>query len=267
MSRLFTQQADAIFLDRTGDYLTIAASASINNLNKFTYAAWVYATGTPPVNFAPIAVKDPFAGYKNPLLLDNGFTPTVVMAFAAYITTTTPAAFETIAVNNTIVLNTWQRLLTTYDDTTDRTPHLYINGVEVTYQQTQPVTGTLFADDGGGLPPPDGSIYLGQDLSQEIFIGRIGEFKVWNVALSSAQAAADFAGTPVLPGNNVVWLPLCGRQNPEPDKSGNNNTGMATGAPAAPDTPLGECSFIAEENGFIPMSSITSKTKSTVFVG
>jgi hypothetical protein len=241
-----------------GDQISIAPAASINNLSAFTYAAWIFWFGTNSFDFYIICVKDAPASYYPSLgILD---VPAVQDQTIEAAVRTTNGVFTSDTSNFTITPNAWHRVAMTYDDAGTRQIRIYIDGVEPTYQQQNTATGVLIDNSVGAQ-------LVGTDLLGDIFQGYIGEFKIWNVALTPAQIASDFAGTPVLPANNVCWLHLCGRQNPEPDVSGNGNVGMATGAPAGPDTPFGQCSFLAEENGFVPMSSISSKQKITIFGG
>ena len=212
MSRVFTLSTDVI---------EVAAATSINNLAALTYAAWIYPTSLPSLSFSMIATKAP-ATTGLIFGIDNGFVGSIAALFV--LRGTTGANPASTSVNDVIALNTWQRVIATYDDAGDRQFHLYINGTEVSYVSQVAATGTLTDDSAGPLD-------IGQDSTFSLsYSGSIANFELWNVALTSVQVASDYAGTAVLPSNLVDSLTfLTDQGNPEPDASGNNNTGAITG--------------------------------------
>lgn len=220
------------------DVVTVAASSSVNNLAAFTYAAWIYPTAYPDAMFAKysaITSKDwdvseidmAFAAAGNGQLPGNhnltgiGFGPDNVAKSAA--------------TDNSIVLNQWQRCVMTFDFNGDKKFHLYINGTEVTYQQQVALTGGPFDDSSG--PITIGQLNGGA-VGQGGFTGNIAQVQLWNVALTSIQVAADFAGSSVLPANVVDYLSfLTDQGSTEPDASGHGNVGVITAAAFSSNNP------------------------------
>jgi hypothetical protein len=214
------------------DEVVVAPSASINDLVAYTYAAWIFPTNnTIAFNFQVISVKDS-AGVYIAMAMSNGYPIPSVMALTGYVTNFTGTEPLTVSVDNVLTLNTWQRVAMTYDNNGDRKVHLYVNGSEVVYAVQPASTGTQNSDAGGGL-------MIGNDTFNEVlFDGSIAEFELWNVALSSAQIAADFTGVPVLSSNLVDSLTfLTDQGSPEPDISGNGNVGVIIGAIFNPNNP------------------------------
>lgn len=229
MSRVFTEAVFPIILSPT--VVTIAPSASINNLAAFTYAAWIFPTAY-PVN--------PSAFYSA-ITSKDWDTAEIDMALASAGTGIQPgnhnltaigfgpdSTAKSAATSDSIALNQWQRCVMTFDFNGDKKFHLYINGVEVTYLEQIALTGGPFDDSGG--PITVGQLN-GATAGSGGFSGSIAQMELWSVALTPTQVAEDYAGTSVLSGNLVDSLTfLTDQGSVEPDVSGNGNDGVITAA-------------------------------------
>lgn len=85
--------------------------------------------------------------------------------------------------NNSLTLNIWQHILLTWDgSTTASNVHIYVNGIETTYQTT--TNGVNIVNNAGE------SFLIGNDKSNgRTFNGQITELAVWNVVLTASQIA------------------------------------------------------------------------------
>lgn len=227
------------------DVVTIAAASSINNLAAFTYAAWIFPTAFPDLinaKYSPITSKDwdtaeidmAIFSAGNGILPGNhslsglGFGPGGTASSAA--------------TDNSIVLNQWQRCIMTFDFNGDKKFHLYINGIEVTYQQQIALTGDPFNDSGGPITIGQ---FNGGAAGVGGFTGNIAQVQLWNVALTPTQVAADYVGASVLPGNLADSLTFLTKGSIEPDISGNGNDGAITEAAFSSNNPSGPSSSSA----------------------
>lgn len=134
---------------------------------------------------------------------------------AFYIATTAGgSASDLSAGTNTIGLNTWRHFFATWVSATER--RLYINGAQ--------------AAGGTGLPsrnPGQRSDFRlsnnGDGNSTLRFNGLLGEWGVWDMALTAAEIAALGKGVSPLrirPARLTHYWPLFGRRSPEPDLMG-----------------------------------------------
>lgn len=223
MSRVFAVSTDEV---------DVAAAASINNLGAFTYAAWIYPTDDTTNYEYVIAVKAPLTVY-----IAFGYYGTAAAPLTLQLWAEGPAASGTTAssvANQLATLNAWQRVVMTYNDSTDRLVHIYLDGVECTYS-----SGFQTAATGVAVPDALGDLLIGNDTYGDDFIGNIAEFELWNVALTAPQVLADYDGSAVLPGNLVVDLTFLTNTGagPEPDASGNGNVGVFTGTTFSSNNP------------------------------
>jgi Concanavalin A-like lectin/glucanases superfamily len=221
----------------TSDVITLAASASMNTLGgNLSIMAWIFLTdsttghaifgagdgGTPILRTDAGLVLEGFVD-------NNSFTSSTTLPFA-------------------LALNTWTHVAMTYNDSTDRKVHLYINGSETAYSSQPAVPGP--EGYGTGFPT-----FIGNDIVPEFWKGNLAEIRAYNIALSPSQiaaVAADTTGNPNVGGlasNLVAYLHLCGSTSPEPDASGNGNVGVLTGTTAGPNSPGFSCPVAPPPSG------------------
>lgn len=144
------------------------------------------------------------------------------------------ATYHGIEGGTTLSANTWYHLSATYDGSTLL---LYVNGV----QEASPLSTSATPDSTGGNLNI-GCLYTDTGgATNEPFGGNIADVALWNVALTVNELLSLAKGTrpwkirkSSLKG---VW-PLFGLQSPEPDYSGNINSGALTGTGAANGPPI-----------------------------
>src|SRR5439155_24418543 len=123
--------------------------------------------------YGRILSKETSVGLDDTYLFLNGPTQTLGMNLGS-------GSQDTLATANAIALNAWQHVTVTYNDATDRMPHLYLNGTEVAYAQQPAMTATLATS--------ANPFILGNRTTQDRgFAGMIDEVQIYNYALSSAQ--------------------------------------------------------------------------------
>ncbi|MFI4941499.1 MAG: LamG domain-containing protein [Burkholderiales bacterium] len=228
----------------TSDLIALGTSVSIDTMisaTEFTLVAWVYVTDTNSGNsdvvweFGGIPGVNGVSLYLNCGPTDgqlNGFVQTVNFDMNC---------------NSTVVsglaANQWVHVAMTYKDLSiggDGIAHLYYGGNEVIYAHEIPGTGGLQLTTGQPA-------FIGTDNSGDFLLGNIAEARAYNVALSAIQIAAiaaDTAGSLNAGGaqaNLVAYLHLCGTAIPEPDASGDGNSGTLTGTTQGPNSPGFSC--------------------------
>lgn len=210
MSRSFSSSSDSV---------AIAASSTTNNLGAYSIAAWVYANSTGGGGKGTIVVKDSEGVYTD-VVQFIGDGNDILSS-----TTKTSARSSYSQDMNTFPFSVWVRVVVTYDINGDKKNHMYYNGVEATYRPPAGSSTGSIEDDSGG------PFQIGNDTYGDYWDGLIAEFKLWDVALTSAQVAADYAGSSPLPEDVVANLSfLTDQGSTEPDTSGNGNVGVITGA-------------------------------------
>src|SRR5207245_5639496 len=90
---------------------------------------------------------------------------------------------------NAVALNAWQQVAVTYNDNTDRMPHLYINGREVTYAAQAAVTGTVIVS-------AQPFIIGDRAAGDRSFAGILDEMQVYSGALSAADILSLYNSAP-----------------------------------------------------------------------
>ena len=225
MSRTFSISTDVI---------TVAPSASINNLTAFTIAAWVLPL---PIGAAVACISSKLG------LVEGGWTfgevnvTSSIFALSSVFAQIDPNEANgatSSGIANTINLNQWNYVLITYNGV-DHIAHIFVNGTEIPYKTES--AATIFPRDNDSINP----ILIGNDIFGEFFVGSIAEYAIWNTVLTQAQITSAYQSmngvSGILPNNLVAYLHLQGAQNPEPDSSGNNNSGVVTGTSLGPNSP------------------------------
>lgn len=163
----FTPFGNALDFDGSNDYVNIGSWATPANL---TVEAWVYPTNT--TGFRTISSQ--YNGWPATtayiLRLDNG-TPTLYLSNGG--------STVVLSSGQTLNVNQWYHISATYDGTTAK---IYIDGV------LKSSTGSLI-----GIYQSAGiEQRIGNSVSAgEHFLGKIDEFRMWNIARSQADIQAD----------------------------------------------------------------------------
>jgi hypothetical protein len=229
MSRVFDQT-------QTGanqESIIAPPSPVYNSMAAFTLAAWVFIPLSGGSTNGAVIIKDP----------DNQQAPELICV--SLVGSPTELVLEgqaddnnfAFSISNELVpLNEWVHLACTFDvNSADKFVHLYINGVECTYNPEFHFSGALPIQDDSD----EGYYFGGAGTSEQIpFEGSIAEVAIWNAQLSSsdiANLAASTGGAAGIRSANLVgYWHLCGLASPEPDSSGNGNSGVLSSNPPLP---------------------------------
>lgn len=186
------------------NYVSIGASASINNLSQMTFDAWIYPRTLGENNYGRIFQKDDGTtlngrGFEvspgNELYYWHGWSGSAGQS-AVW---TTPT--------NSITLKQWNHVVISYDDTSSsNNPIIYINGVNQTL-----TVGT--APSGSSGSDASGTLYLGNRNNggtyDRTFDGYIDDARIYNYIRSPSQVTEDMnvghplSGSPV--GSSLVY--------------------------------------------------------------
>ncbi|MEI6462086.1 MAG: LamG-like jellyroll fold domain-containing protein [bacterium] len=209
----------AISFDGINDNINVGKQSSINNIhNLITVNTWV--------KFNPIANGASFTIYvkRNDsfTIYNNGSVNRIRANINGG-----GNSIGTTAMNP----NTWYMVTYTYNDSTDRVTHLFVNGVEETLTSNNPGSGTIQDDS-----PYDMTI----GGTANFFNGQIDEFSMYNRILSSQELLALYNsgnGKVVIPDSNTKLLYHFDENGDDPrntgkaiDSSGNGNNGTISGA-------------------------------------
>ena len=223
-------------LDGTNDYIDCGTDSSLDAIgNNYTISAWIYPTtidSTARYIVCKTSSADPYIWI---FYIQSGLTYTNTIRFAADYGTDDLQHFS---VDNAINLNEWQSVILTWDGgSVASNVHIFVNGVEVSYDQAQDGSGTSPSDSGANL-------YIGnrQDISRPVD-GQITEVAIWNVVLTAqeikqlAKSRVKRIPLQIRPANLKLYLPLDdganGATTPTTarDYSGNGNDGTLTNSP------------------------------------
>ena len=223
----------ALNFDGSDDDVNVGSGSSLDDLGPMTITAWIYPKSQGEGNLGRIVSKDNNvnnAGFWSFNL--NGTT----LVFAKDFSTTILARKTS---NNSYVLNTWQYVVVTWDGSEIATNvHIYVNGVETSYQTTTNGVDTKNSD-------ASQNVYIGTTGSHTLtFNGLIYEVCVYNRALSTDEIKRLYkigATTKInVPRKDTLKEGLMGYwtfDGPDMavdtafDKSGQNNKGTLTGGP------------------------------------
>jgi hypothetical protein len=217
-------------------YIRTPASGVYNSLVASTIGFWIFLqsgySGSPI-----IIVKDPTDTYSTAINVTNSglLNGQVLPSIGAGAITFT---------HETVPVDTWTYVTMYYDFSGDRKVYFSINGVPCTYSSQSIAANSTPIDDSG-----DG-FYFGNDtFNTEGFTGDLAEIAIWNTVLTGPQITAAAASTTgvgsIASANLVGYWHLCGTMSPEPDVSGNGNSGVLNGSPPpaqGPDSPGFACS-------------------------
>jgi hypothetical protein len=218
----------ALDFDGTDDKVNVAASASINDLNIFTFSAWIKYNGTLPNNQGYIGSK---AGYNKVYLqlIDDGSTQ--INRLGVFVRQD-GADVEYKSANNAISDNTWVHVLSTYDPARGDGARIeiYVNG--------KPLALTVASEgNDSGSNDSSGNLVIGSRTTDNnrVFNGSIDEVRVYNRALSADEvkrlyniSKPKIATVPMSEGLVGYWDFNEGQGSVAYDRSGNLNNGALT---------------------------------------
>ena len=224
----------ALNFDGVDDYVKMPNGGNLNS-GPFTMSAWVYVTGENAANimyiFANMNAADACCG---PILFSssnitggNGLRMNVGLG-ANNGPFRQGGRVADGAIDSSFVKNRWEHIVGTWDGTLNYTGiHLYKNGREITYYDTNSL-------DGSGASAATGSWIIGGRNSDNLrnLVGRINEVRIYNRALMPNEVRMLYRGFSPRSGLIGYW-PLIGNTSGtfEPDLSGYRNHGTRTGGP------------------------------------
>ena len=233
-----TSSGQALDFDASDDYVDVGSGNNLDNLGPMTVSAWYYARSEGENSRGGIFNK----GDGDGVLVDgpefefgsvglDGVDRTNALAFAVGFS---GGSLHRIASNNTVTLNKWQFVTLTWDGTTSSSGvHIYIDGVEVTYQKSQ---------DGIGTKNDDGSanmlIGIGNFGAQSnTWDGRLDEVRIYRRVLSYDEIQRLYklqkprtSGGLTANGLTAYWAFEEGSGTRVEDSSLNNSTGTLSGS-------------------------------------
>lgn len=219
MSRLFVSGTDSI---------NCGSAASLDNVNVFTWCAWIYCTSNGSAT-RYIITKGLVSGKS--IQVDASNVNGGIDCICEMSGATCRARNNTTA--DIIPQNAWKWIC--FQVTSGFVGTVYTaspGGVPTEISYSTHTTGT-------GSPSSEAasSFLIGGDATNA-FPGRIAEVMMFNVNLTQGDRIAAMNGFPVRMGNLVGYWPLQGQTTTEPDFSGGKNTGTVTGAAQAQNPPI-----------------------------
>ncbi|MBU1997275.1 MAG: LamG domain-containing protein, partial [Candidatus Omnitrophica bacterium] len=165
----------SLLFDGTDDGVELYSPSILDDVNTFTYSAWAKVTDTD--GNSPIIEKGNGSSRRKYLVYGatTGGSPRVI---SAYVDCTTTDASSS-SVTNTYSVNRWDHVVATYDDKGDRTPRIYINGSEVTYDSQTACVGNVVSEAANNM-----RIALTPGTGFYEFAGRIDDVRIYNRVLS-----------------------------------------------------------------------------------
>jgi hypothetical protein len=205
------------------DRVDFGSAASLDDVNIFTYAAWVY-----PTSAAVTRVMFTKGGGSGKRFRLFGGTSAGSMVLAVSQAGTIGTAQSAGSV---VTANAWQFLACTFDGSF--VPRLYRATLgsavaEVSYAVQTTGIGAITSDAAQ-------SMLVGGDASNP-FPGRMAEVFILPAVLNAGQLTTLAYG--MLPRESRLYAPLWGNASPEPDYSGNKNNGTLTGSAAGIHVPI-----------------------------
>ena len=213
--------------DGSNDQVNFGAADIVDTLRPWTALCYVRITGN-VVDERQILIK-----------MDSSYVGTMFIAatgdgvnnnkiFSLSVQSVTPYS-ESAA--NVLVVNTWKVIVTTFTGTPGDSPKIYSCTPGGTLTEVSYTTQT------GGSGTPDDSpanlrLATRDSLDATFFAGGLAECALWNRVLSSTELNMLGLGYSALwiPQDLKFYCPVTGTSSPEPDLSGNGNTGTVTEA-------------------------------------
>ncbi len=153
----------------------VPASSSINDLNAFTFSAWVNPRSAGENSAGVIFNK------TNSLLAMSGSTGRLSVQINHSVTNLSRVT------STTLPLNQWSHIAVTWDGSTDAAnTHIYINGVEASYLTSTNGSGTKTSDSSSDL-----NIGNRGDRARD-FDGLMDQLRIYNRSVSPAEVSLLF---------------------------------------------------------------------------
>ena len=223
------------------EYLHSAANAAYNNLNKATWAMWIFLNSQPgtPNHSYTFLVKDPTNTDTVFIGITNAGSPGSAQV-SAFVFPPDGNWFSNQDTGVGATVGSWFHVVVTYDESQSGIGpgalQIYINGV-------LPGTEGSSGDTPSSSPVDDSGdgYYIGNDTFgtnggvDGNMDGKIAEVVIFpNVVLTPTQITNLYNSTTGVPGGfpaEAAYWHLCGTASPEPDVSG-NGLSMALSVPA-----------------------------------
>ena len=220
MSRVF----DSSQVGANAEVITAPPSAVYSNTPAFTISAWVKPVSGGGGGGGGTALVKRAPGGSWPTFSIFNFTGLNLFTQIA----STGGTANSYSVE-TIPTGVWSNIIQTFDFNGDKLSRIYLNGIECTYLAQFPLPAGALLDNSAV------SFLFGNDTVNDGWDGNLAEIAMWNTVLSGAQIAAVVASTTgvgsIQSANLVGYWHLCGTASPEPDASGNGNSGVLSTNP------------------------------------
>lgn len=213
--------------DAASTIINAGSASSLDNLpaTGMTAETWYYARGLGESSVGFIMSKNTGASQNAGWFLLNlgtNYLQFVVDGSTDLVVNTS---------NSTLVLNRWNHIAVSWDGniTTATSVHIYINGVETTYQ-TQ-------TNGAGRVDDASSSFYIGNASTQDRTIdGVIDETKLYNYARTAGQITEDLNASHPAPGSPVSSAPAHWKFNEGADGTCSGGTNDACNSGSAGST-------------------------------
>lgn len=257
-TKVIGKLGQAINLDGSNDYVTVADNAALKPTAAISYGGWVYVPSAP-------------AGLKT--VMEKGTATTA--GYGLYVTTDpkfcyvikTAGGTETDA-GPALTTGMWHHVMVTYDSTT---PLLYVDGVSQALASGTSCTQTANA---GAITQDTGTLTFGSRQGASQFLsGKVDELRVYNRVLSATEiqslytegggtkansSASQAQGTGRLDsGLAGYWKLDDGSGTSVTDSSVNGNTGTLTNGPTWGTGQIGGGADLDGTNDYISVTTST----------
>lgn len=213
------------FTSASSDRVTIASNSTIDNLNNFTYIAWVYPTTSGGATEEIIAKQSTVSNGKRLRIQAGG---SINLRASRATTAMNVSSGSTSTVN--YVINEWNIIAGVRDGADTQNGRIYIGTATTTIRE---VDAYITANNGSGAATSEAGtpLYISNNGAfASSFGGGIAFVGVWNRALTLAELKAQ-QFFPHRTAGNVVFMFLgFNGTGTQPDWSGNGNSGTVTGA-------------------------------------
>ncbi|TAL13938.1 hypothetical protein EPN95_04595 [Patescibacteria group bacterium] len=215
--------------DAIDDLIDLGSPALLDNVNIFSWGAWIYPKSLGEASLGAIVNKG-----SSSSSLRRQIQMVATSTFQGRVGGTTVAT--AVAANNTITFNAWQFIAMT---------HSTANGLIKLYHALpqNALAEVTYASQVAGATPSDDSAlnwFIGNASAGNItFDGFISSVTFFNVQLALEELQMLMRGKIPRRTSLIGHWELYGVASPEPDFSGNQNNGTVTGAVLADHAPVG----------------------------